>query len=68
MHFMTEFEQEMLATLHAIRDTLGDIRQDLAALRSAQEQMSDGVQEQIVGGSSNFSDLTRNKVLPKRLG
>ena len=65
---MTEFEQEMLAALHAIRDTLGDIRRDLSALRSGQEAASGNVQEHIVGGSANFSNLTQNKILPKRLG
>jgi hypothetical protein len=65
----SEFEQEMLATLKAIRETLGDIRRDLAALRRAQERPQQGVvEDRIVGGNATFSPLTRNKVLPKRLG
>ncbi len=63
----SEFERETLAALKAIRDTLGDIRRELAALRTAHEQTGDGVQEQVVGGSVRLNDLTRNKLLPKRL-
>lgn len=64
----TAYEREMLATMKAIRETLGDIRRDIAALRRAQDVRQGVSEDRIVGGSSRFSDLTRNKHLPKRLG
>ena len=35
---MTDYEREMLATLKAIRETLGELRRDVAALRKSQDE------------------------------